>query len=105
MRNPPKHLSDAARKWFRETAKQFEFETSAEWELLTQAAGCLHRIEQARAAIEEHGLCVPTAADGVKPNPACGIERDNRILFSRIVRELRLNDNQTDDETRPPRLR
>jgi phage terminase small subunit len=102
IKKPPKHLSRKAKSWFNSIASQFEFGSEAEWSLLEQAAGCLDRIDQAREEIVEHGLLVPTGNGSFKPNPATNIERDNRILFARLLRELRLNEPPTDD--RPPRI-
>jgi len=68
--------------------KRFELENVAEWELLTLAATCLDRIDDARKHIAENGVVKTSVGGSPKTNPACSVERDNKILFCRILREL-----------------
>ncbi len=103
QRKPPVHLTREGKAWFKKTAEEFCFETSAEWQLLEEAAGCLDRIRQCRERIAAEGLTVPTAS-GCKPHPCLAGERDFRILFSRLCRELRLGESAGDENNRPPRL-
>lgn len=102
-REPPAHLGEAAKAWFRRIVEEFSFESEAEWKLLEEAAGCIDRIEQARRAIRRHGLLVKGGTGGLKPNPATIIERDCRVLLCRITRELRLNEPPV-EESRLPRI-
>ena len=102
--NPPKHLDKAGKAWFRRVVQDYEFRTGAEIELLVQAASTLDRIEQCRDQIKTDGLTVPTAGGGCKPHPAANIERDNRTLFARLCRELRLNEPAPDEQNRIPRI-
>lgn len=104
-RKPPTFLSTKARRWWSAVAGEFVFQSEPEWELLTQAAATIDRIDQARKAISQHGLMVPTGQGGLKPNPAANLERDNKILLCRIMRELRLGDPADDESNRPPRNR
>ena len=104
VKKPPSHLSKEARAWFRRTAEEFCFQTSAEWQLLEEAAGCIDRITQCRERIATDGLTVKTA-HGCKPHPCLAVERDNRILFSRLCRELRLGEPSDDESNRVPRMR
>jgi len=101
-RKPPVFLSGKARRWWREVVGEFSFDSAPEWQLLELAAGTLDRIDEARKAIAEHGLMVPTGQGGLKPNPAANLERDSKILFARLCRELRLGEPVADD-TRLPR--
>ena len=101
---PPKHLGQSGRAWYRKIAADFVFSSSAELELLAQAAECLDRIDQARQAIAEHGLLIATAcgkSTSYKPNPATAAERDFRTLFARLNRELGLIGAQEDDPRIP----
>jgi phage terminase small subunit len=102
-RKPPDHLSDPAKAWFSAIVTEFSMESEAEWRLLEEAAGCVQRIDEARAAIQEHGLLIETGTGSWKPNPAVVIERDCRTLLARLLRELRLNGTEL-TENRPPRL-
>lgn len=104
-RRPPAHLSREAKSWFRAIAEEMRFDNAAEWQLLADAAGCLERIDQSRVEIQKHGLLVPTGQGSWKPNPAVNIERDNRILFARLCRELRLVEPSEDESNRIPRNR
>lgn len=96
-RTPPAYLGREAKKWFRQVADEFEFGNEVEWQLLIEAAGCVERIGQARKEIEKHGLIVIAGSGGLKPNPATNIERDCRILLSRLVRELRMTEPSEED--------
>jgi phage terminase small subunit len=102
QRKPPAYLTSKARRWFRAVAGEYVFQHEPEWALLEMAAATLDRIDQARKAIADHGLIVPTGQGDVKPNPAANLERDNKILLCRIMRELRLADPA--DESRIPRI-
>jgi len=61
---------------------------------------------QARAVLAAEGLTV-TTKHGTKKHPAADIERDSRIAFSRMVRELDLDYEPQLDRPgwRPPPLR
>jgi len=46
---------------------------------------------QAREVLRREGLTVPTAGGSSKRHPASEIERDSRLAFARLVRELDLD--------------
>ena len=102
MKRAPSFLSKKARTWLNGLIKSYVFESHHE-QLAIQAAECLDRIEQARNCIKDQGLIVSTKDGGVKANPAVNIERDNKILFCRIVRELGLDIESNDEYSRLPR--
>jgi P27 family predicted phage terminase small subunit len=102
-RKPPKHLGRDGRAWFRKIVDEFTLDTSAEWELLEQAAAVLDRITECREAVKKDGLTVATGQGGVKPHPCLNAERDNRILFARLCRELRLCEPAA-EESRIPKV-
>jgi phage terminase small subunit len=100
---PPEHLSDAAKAWWREVLRDFDLEPH-HLHLLALAAGAWDRAEQARRTLADHGAVTFVAANGdLKAHPAVAIERDARIAFARLVRELDL-DGGTLAERRPPAL-
>jgi phage terminase small subunit len=70
--------------------------------LLSLAGGAWDRCEQAREALAAFGLTFTDRHGGVKPRPEIAIERDSRIAFARLVRELDL-DAEPGPEPRPPR--
>ena len=50
------------------------------------------------------GLTVTTADGGMKAHPAVAIERDARLAFARLVRELDLDAGAPSGGSRPPAL-
>lgn len=99
---PQGPLSVAAAKWYREVAGEYQLE-SHHLRLLEAAAGAWDRIQTARALLDSEGLVVLDRFGQKRPHPAAAIERDNKVLFCRLLRELRLNDEGPQDP-RPPRL-
>lgn len=100
--NAPTHLEPATRKWFAQVLKDYELEEH-HIKLLTLAAEAWDRCKQARKAIAEHGLTFDDRFGRPCPRPEVGIERDSRIAFARLLRELNLD--VAPPENRPPRLR
>jgi hypothetical protein len=73
--------------------------------LLTLAGEAFDRAGQARELIARDGLVVPTGAEGgFKAHPAIAIERDSRLAFARLLRELDLDCDAPRDKPRPPSL-
>lgn len=99
---PPKHLSASSRRWWADVVRNFELEPH-HLKLLSLAAEALDRTEQARAQIEKEGMTVP-GRFGPRTSPAVAIERDSRLAFARLLRELDL-DSEVSVERRPPQLR
>jgi phage terminase small subunit len=50
------------------------------------------RATQAREALAEHGLTYTDRYGGPKARPEVAIERDSRIGFARLLRELGIDD-------------
>lgn len=57
---------------------------------------------QAQAILEGEGIVVE-GRFGKRAHPAVAIERDARLAFARLVRELALHDD-ADADARPPRI-
>jgi len=57
--------------------------------ILEAACDSWDRMVQARETLQREGLIV-TNKHGTKKQPACDVERDNKALFARLVRELDL---------------
>jgi hypothetical protein len=73
--------------------------------VLTAAAEAWDRMAQARQALEEAGsLTYDDRFGAPRARPEVAMERDARIGFARLVRELALEDDDVPD-VRPPRLR
>ena len=100
---PPKHLSKAAKIWWKSVVNQYELQ-SHHLKLLTLAAESWDRCVEARNGIAEHGLTFTDRHGCRKPSPEVAIERDSRIAFARLVRELGIDVMEPDDPPRPPRV-
>ena len=59
--------------------------------LLEAACGAWDRMEQARKAVAEEGLVYLNEKAEPRPRPEVAIERDARIAFARLVRDLDLD--------------
>jgi len=104
---PPDYLSAAMQAWWRQVMANYELEPH-HIHLLEAACGAWDRMMQARQALAEHGLSYKDSRGKHHPLPEVAIERDSRIGFARLVRELGLDDATPPDEAgayRPPALR
>jgi phage terminase small subunit len=102
---PPKFLRPATKKWWKTVVSRWILEDH-HVRLLTLAAGAWDRAEQARELLAKHGL---TFIDGKLNRPVArpevAIERDSRLAFARLLRELDLDITVPAAESRPPALR
>jgi len=94
----PKHLKAATRNWFETVLQDYELEPH-HVRLLTLASEAWDRCVEAREAIKKHGLTFTNRYGEVKLRPEATIEKDSRIAFARLVREL----NLTESGPEPPR--
>ena len=100
---PPAHLSAGAKKWFAEVVRDFQLETH-HVKLLQAAAECWDRLQEARRLLKKDGAVCRDRFGQLRAHPSVQIERDSRLAFARLIRELRLDDEVLPD-IRPPRLR
>ena len=103
-KEPPAHLAAATRKWWRIVVSGFELEEH-HVRLLTLAGECWDRCQQARAAIDAHGITFLDRFNAPRARPEVAIERDSRLAFARLIRELDLDVDPPSEGTRPPALR
>jgi len=96
----PAHLRAATQRWFTEMSGLYAMEPQ-HVELLVLAAEARDRAEQARARIAKDGAYVE-GRYGLRAHPAIAVERDSRLAFARLVRELGLEDDQHGGSPRPP---
>jgi phage terminase small subunit len=68
------------------------------------AAESWDRCQQARQAIQKHGLTFDDRFGTPKARPEVAIERDSRLAFARLLRELALDVSEPADEVGPPRI-
>ena len=69
--------------------------------LLQLAGEAWDRCQEAREAIARDGLIVLTTG---RAHPAVAIERDSRLAFARLIRELDLDAEPPASWSRPPAL-
>lgn len=100
----PPHLRSATAEWWRSVCRDFILEPH-HVRLLTLAAEAWDRCQDAREAVAKDGLTVSTQGGGLKAHPAVGIERDARLAFARLLRELDLDLDAPAELRRPPALR
>jgi P27 family predicted phage terminase small subunit len=101
---PPAHLSESSRQWWETTLALYELQEH-HLRLLQLACEAWDRAQQARAQIDRDGLTVSTADGGIKTHPCIAIERDSRLGFARILRELDLDvEPPVSDRIGPPAI-
>lgn len=86
----PVHLSAASKKWWAEVNAEFALEPH-HLRLLQAACESWERMQAARAAIAKHGLTFTDSQGNPKARPEVAIERDAKIGFARLIRELDLD--------------
>jgi P27 family predicted phage terminase small subunit len=97
----PTTLKASGRKFWAKVHGNFEMENEHSLKLLEQAAQCLDRLDEVAMIITKEGLCTLDRFGQQRAHPAILIERDQKALFVRIIRELGLDIPAPD--TRPPR--
>jgi hypothetical protein len=103
QRKAPKHLRAATRTWWSNVVADFQLEEHHVL-LLTACAEAWDRSCEAREAIELEGM-FPQNGRTQKLHPGWTLERDSKILFSRLLRELNLDiDGPAEDHSRPPAI-
>ena len=100
LKKAPVHLSKETKAWWEEIFREFELE-SAQEKLLEAACDSWDRMIQARKLIAKDGLTFIDRHGSIKPHAAVAIEKDSRIAFARLVRELAITSAPTGD-SRPP---
>lgn len=100
----PAHLAEPTRQWWRNLVKTYDLEAH-HLRLLQSACEAWDRQQQARELLARDGLVVSGREGGLRPHPAVAIERDARIGFSRLIRELDLDTEAPGGSARPPALK
>lgn len=97
----PGHLRPATKRWWRKVITTYDLEDH-HVRLLTLAGEAWDRCEQARNILAEEGLTFLDRFNQPKGRPEIAIERDSRLAFARMIRELCLDDS-TPEQPRIPR--
>jgi P27 family predicted phage terminase small subunit len=102
---PPPYLSDQMKRWWQIVLDDYVLHEH-HLRLLESACGAWDRMTQAREAIRKHGLTFEDERRMLRVRPEVSVERDSRIAFARIVRELQLDPIAPPEMSgRPPVLR
>ena len=96
----PDHLRTETAKWYTEVCKTFDLEAHHR-RLLRLACESWDAGQAAREALAEHGTVYVDRFDQPRARPEVGIERDSRIAFSRLLRELALDLSEVETPRAP----
>jgi P27 family predicted phage terminase small subunit len=101
----PAHLEPATRAWWASVIGDYQLEDH-HLRLLQLACEAWDRSQQAREILAVDGVVFRDDRGNVRAHPAITIEKDARIAFARLVREMDL-DTEPPPSTRvsPPGLR
>ena len=101
---PPAHLSAESSAWWGEVLRDYALE-GHHLRLLQAACESWDRMQQARQALADHGGLTFTDERGViRSHPCVAHERDARVSFARLVRELDLDCGAPAEAPRPPAI-
>jgi len=101
---PPKHLTKEASAFWTHVVSTYALEPH-HLHLLQAACESWDRMQAAREAVATQGLTFTDNRGCIKANPAVAIEKDARIAFARLIRELDLDEAMANLDVRPPALR
>src|SRR5258708_4461754 len=100
---PPAHLQPPTREWFEQVIAAYDLEPH-HVRLLTLAGESWDRGVEAREQLAKHGLTFTDRWGAPRGRPEIAVERDCRIAFARLCRELDLDSDLTPTAPRPPSL-
>jgi hypothetical protein len=98
----PKHLKPETKIWIKKILNTYELE-SHHVKILIQAGEQWDRNTEARERIAKEGAYFTDFRGQPRSHPALADERNGRVVFARLLRELNLSEGP--GETRPPGLR
>jgi P27 family predicted phage terminase small subunit len=100
----PHHLSTAAKALWMDIQRSYQLE-GRHSHLLKLALESLDRAEAARKQVTKDGLMLRGPKGIRKPHPLLNVERDARLAYARLMRELGLDDEPREPAVRPPRVK
>ncbi len=101
----PAHLSQPTRTWWASVVTDYSLEPH-HLRLLQLAGEAWDRSQQAREVLNDAGLTYQNRFGDPVLRPEAAVERDARLAFARLVRELDLDvDGPSERRSRPPGLR
>jgi phage terminase small subunit len=99
----PPHLRPDTAAWWQAVAADYALEQH-QLRILTLSAEAWDRCTEAREALAKNGTTYVDRFQQPRARPEVSIERDSRIAFARLVRELALDLDPPDERGRPPRV-
>jgi P27 family predicted phage terminase small subunit len=99
---PPTHLKAATKRWWCDVVEEYDL-ADHHLRLLTLAGEAWDRCTQAREVLKTEGLTYLDRFEAPKAHPCVAIERDSRIAFARLIRELDLDGEAAPDPRQPRR--
>ena len=99
----PKHLKADTRRWFDQVLADFELDAH-HVRLLTLAAESWDRCQQARVILDKQGLTYDDRFGAPRGRPEIAVERDSRLAFARLIRELALDVDSPESYSRAPTI-
>jgi phage terminase small subunit len=101
----PSKLRPATQAWFTSVVSEWRLEAHHIM-LLEAAAGAWDRMQAAQAVLDEQGMTFLNQHQCPQTRPEVAIERDSRLAFARLIRELDLDlePPKSHDDFRPPYL-
>jgi len=100
---PPAHLKAATKRWFAAVVEEFEL-ADHHVRLLILAGEAWDRCTQARETLKTEGLTFKDRFGAPRAHPCVAMERDARLSFARLLREIDL-EGEPGPDPRPPRRR
>ena len=97
----PAHLRPPTKRWFSHVVGLYALEEH-HVKLLTLAAESWDRCQEAREILQKSGLTYLDRFQQPRARPEVAIERDSRLAFARLLRELALDVIEPGTENRPP---
>lgn len=94
-------LKKAGLKFRRDILKNFQFDEVHDFERLNLACHCLDRVHECQAILATEGLFIKDRFEISKPHPGIEIEKNQKVLFIRILRELNLDISKPKDLRTP----
>lgn len=98
-------LGKTGRKFRKKVLNEYVFTKTHDLEKLDMASQILDRLELCNAEIEANSAFILGSNGQLKENPAMKSERDLKVVFCRIIRELNMDIEELKNDNRPPKLR
>lgn len=91
MKNPPKHLTAPARRWWTQMQREYGITDAGGLSLLAAAADAWERAREARELVAKDGAVTVDRFGQQVAHPAVAIERGARAQFLQAMKLLNLD--------------